>query len=214
MYWRYETFLKRCEAKLGALLGANGAIYAIRRSLLTPVPETLLVDDFVIPLRARLESGCRIVYDQDAIAREETAPDVASEFRRRARIGAGGFQALGLLWPLLHPRWGWTAFAFWSHKVLRWVGPVLLLGALVCSLALSHEPVYRELAIAQGAVYGLSAIVAMVPGRWRFVRVARVLPLFVGMNLALLAGLYRWVRGGQSGVWTRTPRARKAMMSS
>ena len=34
LYWKYETFLKRCEARLGALLGANGAIYAIRRDLL------------------------------------------------------------------------------------------------------------------------------------------------------------------------------------
>lgn len=206
LYWRYETFLKRCESRLGALLGANGAIYAIRRSLLVPLPSNVLVDDFVIPLRARLAGGCRIVYDADAIAREETAPDVASEFRRRSRIGTGGFQALGVLWPLLHPRWGWTAFAFWSHKVLRWIGPFFLLGALLACVPLAHERLYRTLLFAQVALYVLSAIIAAVPGSSRPMRLARVLPMFVGMNLALLVGFFRWVRGPQTGVWTRTPR--------
>jgi cellulose synthase/poly-beta-1,6-N-acetylglucosamine synthase-like glycosyltransferase len=206
VYWRYETFLKRCEARLGALLGANGAIYAIRRRLLPSIPDNVLVDDFVIPLLARLNSGCRIVYDADAIAREETAPDVGSEFRRRSRIGAGGFQALGVLGPLLHPRWGWTSLAFWSHKVLRWTGPVFLLGALFISVLLVRQPLYFAMALAQVAVYALSAFVAILPGTSRPMRLLRVLPMFVGMNLALLVGLLRWIRGRQTGVWTRTPR--------
>src|SRR5258706_5812175 len=97
-YWRYETFLKRCEGRLGALLGANGAIYAIRRECFVPIPPGTIIDDFVIPLLSKLTNGGAIVYDTDVVAREETAPNVASEFRRRARIGAGGFQAI---WPLL-----------------------------------------------------------------------------------------------------------------
>lgn len=214
LYWRYETFLKRCEARLGALLGANGAIYAIRRSLLAPIPDNLLVDDFVIPLRARLGSGCRIIYDAEAIAREETAPDVASEFRRRARIGAGGFQALGVLWPLLNPRWGWTAFAFWSHKVLRWVGPLFLCAALLSALALVRDPLYRTLLVAQVGLYALSALIAVLPGSSRPVRAARILPMFVGMNVALFVGFFRWFRGRQNGVWTRTPRVPGAPSAS
>src|SRR5262249_30950742 len=128
-YWRYETFLKRCEGRLGALLGANGAIYAIRRELYTPIPGNTIVDDFVIPLRAKLRTGCRIVYDGDAVAREETPPNVGAEFHRRSRIGAGGFQSIGLLWRLLNPRSGWVAFTFFSHKILRWVCPFFLVAA-------------------------------------------------------------------------------------
>ncbi len=54
----------------------NGGIYAIRRKLFQPIPPNTIVDDFVIPLLAKLRSGCGIVYDADAIAHEETAADV------------------------------------------------------------------------------------------------------------------------------------------
>ena len=60
MYWKYETFLKGCEARLGALLGANGAIYAIRKSIYPRLPHRIAVDDFVIPLLAHLQSAGRI----------------------------------------------------------------------------------------------------------------------------------------------------------
>src|SRR6185312_14004596 len=71
LYWKYETFLKKCESRLGALLGSNGAIYAMRTELWSPIPAGTIVDDFVIPLMARQRTGCRIVYDCDAVANEE-----------------------------------------------------------------------------------------------------------------------------------------------
>src|SRR5262245_23212365 len=64
VYWSYETFLKQNESRLGALLGANGAIYAIRRSCYHPIPDGTIVDDFVIPLLAKLRTGCAIIYDR------------------------------------------------------------------------------------------------------------------------------------------------------
>ena len=63
LYWEYETFLKKCEGQLRALLGANGGIYAIRRHLFQPIPSETIVDDFVIPLQAKLRTGCAIIYD-------------------------------------------------------------------------------------------------------------------------------------------------------
>lgn len=206
VYWRYETHLKRCEARLDALLGANGAIYAIRRAFFPPLPAATAVDDFVIPLLAKLRTGCRIVYDGDAVAREESAPDLRGEFGRRARIGAGGFQALGVLWPLLHPRHGWTAFAFWSHKVLRWVCPFLMVGALLSGVALARYPLYRWMNISQGVFYSLCVAGALLPAdcKWRFLR---VFPMFATMNLALLVGFVRWLRGAQTGLWQRTIRS-------
>ena len=72
IYWRYENFLKQRENLLGALLGANGAIYAMRKDLFIPIPEDTVIDDFVIPLMTKLRTNCKIVYDLNAIAREET----------------------------------------------------------------------------------------------------------------------------------------------
>ncbi len=206
VYWKYETFLKKCESRLGALLGANGAIYAIRRSHFPGVTAGVLVDDFVIPLQARLRTGCRLLYDHRAVAAEETPAALGSEFARRARIGAGGYQAIGMLWRLLAPRHGWVAFTFLSHKVLRWLCPFLLVFALAGNLALVGHPVFLVLLAAQVAFYAGAVGAAALPSRPRFLRYFRLGTLFVLMNAALLAGFFRWLLGSRSGAWHRTAR--------
>lgn len=206
IYWRFETFLKRQEGRLGALLGANGAIYAIRRSAYTPIPDCTIVDDFVIPLLAKVRTGCSIVYDVEAIAREETAPDIGSEFHRRTRIGAGGYQCIGLLWRLLDPRRGWVAFTFFSHKILRWVCPFFLAGLLISNGALAHLALYRSMLFGQLGFYLLAALGAVFPGAGQVSRIVRLTTLFSGMNLALFFGFFRWLSGRQGGVWRRTAR--------
>ena len=167
LYWKYETFLKKCESRLGALLGSNGAIYAIRKNLFPFVPSTL-IDDFVIPLEAKRQSGCRIVYDTRAVACEETPSSIHDEFRRRVRLGAGGFQSLCLLWPLLSPRHGWVALTFAFHKILRWVCPFLLILALIANLLLLDSSPYVLLLATQTGFY-VSALAGLwAPARPRF----------------------------------------------
>ncbi|MBX6313645.1 MAG: glycosyltransferase family 2 protein [Isosphaeraceae bacterium] len=209
LYWKYETFLKQCEGHLGALLGANGAIYAIRRALYTPIPEETIVDDFVIPLLAKARTGCAIIYECGAIAREETPPDLGSEFHRRSRIGAGGFQSIGMLWRLLDPRRGWVAFTFLSHKILRWLCPFFLLGLLASNLLLvllRGWPLDWYALYGQLGFYLASLLAALVPGRLGPLKPLRLAALFTSMNTALLVGFWRWLRGSQQGTWRRTAR--------
>ncbi len=205
LYWRYETFIKKCEARLGALLGANGAIYAIRRDLYVPIPAGTIIDDFVIPLLAKIRHGCQLVYEAEATAVEETAPDIAAEFRRRARIGAGGFQSLGLLWPLLNPLRGWVAWAFWSHKVLRWLCPLFLIGMIAANLAMIGSPPWRWVLAAQATFYAMS--VAVPSTAYRLPWPLRLASMFTSMNAALLVGFFLWASGRNRGTWRPTARA-------
>jgi cellulose synthase/poly-beta-1,6-N-acetylglucosamine synthase-like glycosyltransferase len=207
LYWKYETFIKKCESRLGALLGANGAIYAIRRSIFPEVQNDTLVDDFVIPLAAKLETGCRIVYEQEAIAHEEIAPDISDEFHRRARIGAGGYQAIGRLWKLVDPRRGWVALSFLSHKVLRWLCPFFMVGIIVCSMLASHYAFYRGALAVEMAFLLLSVPFSQLPGSGLLVRLLRLSAMFTLMNAALFVGFFRWLRGRPSGIWVRTLRS-------
>jgi len=210
IYWKYETYLKRCESRLGALLGANGGIYAIRRSCFRPIPTDTIVDDFILPLQAKLQTGCSIVYEPEAVAHEETPPDIRSEFRRRARIGAGGFQSVGRIWRLLNPARGWIAFTFFSHKILRWACPFFLIGLIVASVALWETPPYRALLLAQVAFYALSAVVPHISTRSRVLKPLGLTTMFTGMNVALLLGFWRWAAGTQQGIWQRTVRPGEA----
>jgi cellulose synthase/poly-beta-1,6-N-acetylglucosamine synthase-like glycosyltransferase len=206
LYWKYETFLKKCESKLGALLGSNGGIYAIRKSLFEGIPDNTIVDDFVIPLLARERTGCRIVYDRNAVACEETSESIGSEFHRRVRIGAGGFQSIGMLRSLLSPVHGWVSFTFWSHKILRWLCPFFMITALVLNLMLLEYPLLRGLLFAQVAFYIGSLLATRLPARPRFLRVFKLGPMFTMMNVALLFGFFRWLRGSQKAAWKRTER--------
>jgi exosortase len=206
LYWKYETFLKKNESKLGALLGTNGAIYAIRADRFVPIPNNTIIDDFVIPLAAKLRYGSRIVYDQKAVAYEESSPTIHGEFRRRARIGAGGWQAIMLLWGLLNPLKGWVSFTFFSHKILRWICPFLLIGALVLNLVEIDDRPYQWLLLVQLALYAIALIGLSIPGQSRPARVARLASMFISMNAALLVGFLRWMQGPQTGMWNRTRR--------
>ena len=205
LYWKYETFLKRSEARLDALLGANGAIYAIRKDRYVPLPPGTIIDDFVIPLLSRLQYGGSSIYEPEAVAREESAQDINAEFRRRCRIGAGGFQSLGLLWPLLDPRRGWVAFAFLSHKVLRWVCPFFLLGMFATNLMLLGSSAWRLVLGIQIGFYLTSWLVP--PTTLRLIRPLLLATMFTSMNVALLVGFWAWITGKQGGTWTPTARA-------
>jgi cellulose synthase/poly-beta-1,6-N-acetylglucosamine synthase-like glycosyltransferase len=201
-YWAYESFLKYLEGKLGCVVGANGAIYAVRRILFPPLPPDTITDDFVVPLRIAVR-GWKVPFEPTAIAYEDAPDDTSVEFGRRARIGAGNWQALARLPDLLDPRAGFVAFAFVSHKLLRWLSPFLLAVAFTASVAAAAAPGAwgaRALLLAQLACYGLAAA---GEGAGAVGRAARH---FVAMNAALAVGLWRFLRGTQRAAWRRTAR--------
>ncbi len=207
LYWKYETLLKYHEGKHGCVLGANGGIYAIRRVLFDPLGSDTIIDDFVVPLRIALR-GWQVPFEPLAVAFEETTEDPRREFARRARIGAGNWQALFRVPALLDPRTGFLFFAFVSHKLLRWTAPFLLALALVGSAVLAAAPgagLYRALIAAQLVFYAL----ALAGRRHRgglARRPASLACYFVAMNAALAVGLWRFVRGTQGAAWQRTDR--------
>jgi len=207
LYWRIESMLKRREARLGAIVGATGAIYALRRRWFVAPPPRLAVDDFVIPLLAKLRHGCRIAYDAEAVAWQASSGSLRAEFRRRTRIGSGGFQSIRLVWRLLHPRHGWTAVGLASHKLLRWFGPFLLLALLATNALLLEGSDYRVLWYGQCAFYLLAVGGWFLPGRGVAVKMLRMATMFSGMNLALFVGFWRWLLGMQHGTWEPTTRS-------
>ncbi|SFI27201.1 glycosyltransferase family 2 protein [Planctomicrobium piriforme] len=208
LYWKYENFLKRWEGRIGALLGFNGAIYAIRKSLWEPIPAFAIVDDFLIGMRI-YQRQHTLVFEEAAVANEETAPSIQAEFQRRTRIGAGGFQSLCWLSPLLSPKYGRVAWAFWSHKVLRWLCPLFMVVALATNIALAGEPGYGWLLVAQATFYGVAISGNRVDGIGPVAKLFRLCAMFAGMNAALAVGFWRWLGKQQTGAWARTARSQE-----
>lgn len=135
-YMRYENQLRAWETRLGSIVGVDGGVDAIRRSIWEPMrPDQL--PDFVAPLTVR-EKGYRVVYQPAARLYEDALTDTGDEFRMRVRVSLRAWWALKDKAALLNPvRFGLFAWQLWSHKVLRYLAPFFQIGALVANLALA-----------------------------------------------------------------------------
>ena len=206
-YWRYETMLKSLETRLGTVLGANGPIYAIKGAWYCPLPAGTIVDDFLIPMLMRLEHGGEVMFRPSAKAWEMVPETVHDEFRRRIRIGAGDAHALWHTWRLLMPDHGMLAFSYWSHKVLRWMGPLLLPAIFLSNLWLVDRPWASTLLIAQLAAYAVGFASPWLQWIPIVGRLATAVWFFMVLNAALLLGTLKFLTGRSASVWQRTSRA-------
>jgi cellulose synthase/poly-beta-1,6-N-acetylglucosamine synthase-like glycosyltransferase len=199
VYWRYECMLRLMESRLGVTLNASGAIYAVRRECFEPIPTGTLIEDLVVPLAAR-RRGFRVGYDPEATAVDFAPATVGAEFTRRVRIAAGSFHALRqILDTRLDPL---TAFAFLSHKLLRWFLPFFLAGMLAASAALLASPLYQALFAAQVAFYALAGAGYLFRRRLQGVRYVMLPYYLLAMHVAFLVGFFRFLRRG-STEWRR-----------
>lgn len=205
-YWRLETYLRHREGERGCTLGATGAAFAMRRSLWQACPRNTLVEDLVIPMNI-LARGFRVNFEPQAIAIETAAVHVEEEFERRRRIGAGALQSLLMLRSMLNPFKGFPAFAYVSHKVLRWLTPLLMIACLGTHFMLAQETkLYQVLLIPHLSFYGLAFIGHLVGRTNRSHRILSLPYYFVSMNLALLLGYVRFLCGTQKVTWNQVNR--------
>lgn len=209
-YWQFENVLKFLENRIGATLGANGGIYAIRKNAFVPIPlDTVIMDDFFIFLKVR-ENGFRTIFDPNAVAYENTAPDIKGEYKRRIRIGAANFHVIGMVRGFLNPLRGAVAFAFWSHKILRWCAPFFLVVLFFSNLMLiGSQRLYFLLFIFQVVGYIMALIgyyVKNYNSRNILYKIPRFAFYFVSMNIAMLHGFLRFLKKNQKAAWERTER--------
>ena len=205
IYWRYERMLKFFESRIGALLGANGGVYALRREGFVAIPPNTIVDDFWISMQI-IETGQQCVYDPEAVATETIPERIGDEFRRRVRIGMGNYQALTRFVGLLNPRHGAVAFTFMSHKCLRWFVPHFMVLAFVSNLILAGQGAYAVLLLGQVLFYAGAWLGWHRSRSGDTPRLLRLPLFFVSMNLGLLVGFWRFATSGTSGVWARSAR--------
>jgi cellulose synthase/poly-beta-1,6-N-acetylglucosamine synthase-like glycosyltransferase len=195
-YWKYETFLKLQEARLGSILGGHGSLYAIRRDLYPFPTSDTINDDYVIPLRI-VQKGYRMAYEPESIAYEE-AHEMGG-FSRRVRIMTGNVKQLSemraLVWP---PRW-LELFFFLSHKAGRLFVPACMIGMLVTNALLLNRPFYLALAVGQVLFY----LLAIAGTFWKLHPKALRLPYYLSMiNTATFFGVL-FALGGRRVVWKR-----------
>jgi cellulose synthase/poly-beta-1,6-N-acetylglucosamine synthase-like glycosyltransferase len=200
-YMNYENAVKFAEGKLlKTVMGAEGGCYALRREVFKEVPSNFNVDDFFISCLVMRRNN-QILFEPAADVFEYVATDTKSEFRRKARIATGNFQNLFYFTDLLKP-WTRNGFAYISHKVIRWITPILfLLNMIACAFLFKTHILFEVAFITQLLLLAIPLINKMLEKTG--IRIGPLISLshFMVMNAALLVGLFRYSKGVGSSVW-------------
>jgi poly-beta-1,6-N-acetyl-D-glucosamine synthase len=207
LYWQYETQLKKLEGNLGTLIAANGGIYAIRKIIFTKFPVEEAITDDLFQTLAVLKQGYDFKYAFDAVAVEEISKEIITEFRRKVRFAATNFQTLKNFKNLLVPKNFLLSYILFSHKVIRWFVPLLLIILfIVNTLLLNYDNYYRIIFYFQIGFY-LSALIGYVLNRFKInVSIFSIVYYYVFTNLALLVGLFKFLANKSAYIWDSTPR--------
>jgi biofilm PGA synthesis N-glycosyltransferase PgaC len=210
LYWRYESALRRWESLTGSTVAVHGNMFAVRRALYRPLRRHTINDEFSIAMEV-MRQGYRVVYEPQAISYDMASATMQDEFKRRARINAGRFQALFSAGYLKAPTPDLT-FRLISHKLLRPLTPVFMLIAFITSFALM---IFSALSsdsafwfwlfafFAQDVFYMLAYAGYLAERNGRSHKLLSVPYFFVSSNLAALVGLWRWLRNRQSVTWQK-----------
>jgi len=211
LYWRYESWLKRNDGKLYTVVGAAGELYSIRTRLYEPLPEDTILDDFVLSLNI-VRKGYRFAYAPEARSMEAPSESLAEEQKRKIRICAGGFQAMSRLLPLFNLfKYKLASFQYISHRVLRWaLVPFILPVIFLLNIELMHahiSPVYNLTGYGQMLFYAIAWLGYGFALQGKKIKGIYPVYYFVFMNVAVYAGLWRWIKGKQEVKWEKAKRS-------
>ncbi len=201
-----EVKIKQNESLIwGTMMGPFGGCYSLRNDLFKDVPVNFLVDDFYINMNV-LKQNKKAINCMNAIVYEDVSNNIKDEFRRKIRISTGNFQNLATFKNLLFSKAKGLSFSFFSHKVLRWFGPFLLIIAFLSNLFLIKFDFYKISIIIFLATFILPFIDVILKKQKINISIFRFITHFYTMNIALLIGFFRFLSGVKSGVWQPTKR--------
>jgi cellulose synthase/poly-beta-1,6-N-acetylglucosamine synthase-like glycosyltransferase len=202
-----EILMKYREGMIwGSTIGVYGAIYALRKELYTPVPNGFAVDDFFISMNV-LRKNKDAILDINAITYEDVPNLLSEEYRRKVRIATGNFRNMGFFVKELITPWRGASFAYISHKVIRWIGPFILL-----LFMLSNIFIYDTHEFYNYSMYGWLAVISLPIIDFFLSKIGihivflRFIRHFIIMNIALLNGFINYLGGITKDVWQPTKR--------
>lgn len=198
LYWQYEKWIRKSLSRVDSVLGATGAIYAMRRKLAKPMPQDVLLDDVYLPLLAFF-AGYRVIFEERALA-FDLATSLDTEFARKVRTQAGVYQLLRFF-PQLLGRANRMRIDFISHKLGRLMLPFAFLTMFVSSFGLPGmlRPI---LLVTQCSLYVTAFIDVILPDEFLLKRVSAPVRTFFTLVTAALMAVSIYFRPANS-LWKK-----------
>ena len=199
-FWNYENFIKKLQSHISTLTGCSGCIYSIRKNLYVPLPD-VACSDIEEPL-CIVRQGYRVVFEDRALAYEESTKTNFQEFRMRVRVCAHGIAAVVSQRDLLmRARFSWVSFQLVSHKVLRWMVPVYLSILFLATAALANSSTFRYLFLLQLSFYLFGFASLFIPLHRLRLSLLGIPLYFCTINAAVLVGFFEVCRGHRFTIW-------------
>lgn len=195
-HWRHELAIRRLESDLGILAVGTGACLAIRRDLFKTLPIHV-GEDVRITVDIALQ-GYKIIHSSSAKAYDSIDNSAHSEFRNRVRMTLRNWQGIWARPNLLNPfHWPGYAFSMWSHKLLRWLSPLFLIGVTLSAfyLAFQGEGLFRLVAIGLICFYLLGLIGVCSRRIGHMIPFTAIIYSFLVANFGFLVGLVKALLG-------------------
>ncbi len=210
IYWKYESLLKKMDSEFYSVVGAAGELFSVKTALFHEAAEDTIIEDFVQSLQICME-GYVIRYEPGAYAVETASASMIEEQKRKVRIAAGAFQAMGILRQLFNVfKYPVLSFQFISHRILRWtLCPLCLFIAFISNAALVYYgagPFYQVVLLLQIVFYAVAWTGWLMASRNLKIKVLYIPYYFMFMNLSVFLGFYRFVRKKQSALWEKAAR--------
>jgi cellulose synthase/poly-beta-1,6-N-acetylglucosamine synthase-like glycosyltransferase len=208
LYAKIERWTKRYESQISSCVGADGAIFAIRRELFHPL-RAEDINDLVIPLHV-VRAGFRGTLADAAVCRETLAERYGDEFRRQARIATRTILAVWNNRDLLNPaRAGLFAFQVLSHKVAKLLVPFFLIAAAMSNIYLAAKSgFYQAMLVGQVGVYVLALAADSLRSESLPGRIASLARTFLLQNAGVLLGWANFLTGRRYTTWSSATRGK------
>jgi cellulose synthase/poly-beta-1,6-N-acetylglucosamine synthase-like glycosyltransferase len=205
LYGRYELFLRNLESRIGSLVAASGCFYAQRRELISEFKPGMAPDFFSV--LETVGKGRRAVSCPTAKGCMDAVKSAGHEFQRKSRTLLRGITTLVAFKHLLNPaKHGLFAWSLWSHKVLRWMGGVLLIVIFGTNLALVQSPFYLSVFALQAAFY-LAALLGLLGGEsFKKSLLIKIPLLFCVTNFSTVLAGVNYLKGERQEIWEPSKR--------
>jgi len=200
-YMRYENLLREVETKIGSVVGVDGGVDAVRKSLYREMRHDQL-PDFVLPLMV-VEQGYRVVYEPRAVLMEDTLKSPEDENRMRVRVSLRALWALFDMRVLFNPlRYGIFSVQLFSHKVLRYLGIIFVVAVYVSNIVLiSRSMFYKLFFVLQSVVLGMALAGRHMEKKGMSSHVFYIPYYFFLINIAAGQALLKFLRGEKQATW-------------
>jgi cellulose synthase/poly-beta-1,6-N-acetylglucosamine synthase-like glycosyltransferase len=199
-YWDYEKKLKEYESRISSLIGANGAIYAIRKELYIEIGDHL-ISDLIEPLEI-YRKGKRVVYEPEAVSFETSSLSYEEEFKRKVRILTRSIQGILYMKDLFNPlRYGIFAFQILIHKLFRYLVPVFLITGFISLIFLAHNVFYFTLLCTTLIYLVFAGIGKVFENKLKNFRLFNLCYYYLMVNYAVILSWMNIIRGKKFLIW-------------